>query len=139
MTTALTREEQLARMREYHFVNKERVQKRTKAFYIENRARILSERRAMYSPKLNREANLKNKYGLTLEAYMELYNAQEGRCAMCRISAPSFGRKGLVVDHNHQTGQLRGLLCLRCNIALGWFETSDFNLIQRYLDVYDRD
>ena len=63
-------------------------------------------------------------YGLTHEQYDELLAKQEYACATCRQKKP------LDVDHDHQTGKVRGLLCRRCNIAIGQFE-DDPDLIDR--------
>ena len=67
--------------------------------------------------------NLKHNYGMSLAEYRLLESQQEGLCIICG-DAPS-GASGsgqrLHVDHNHQTGKIRGLLCSRCNTALGLF------------------
>jgi len=55
------------------------------------------------------------KYGVTIEQYQTMLEAQDGRCAICRRES----EKPLCVDHNHETGKVRGLLCWHCNIALG--------------------
>lgn len=60
--------------------------------------------------------HLKAKYGLSLEDYTALLEKQGGRCAVC--GTPPDGRR-LSVDHNHETGEVRGLLCLNCNTTLG--------------------
>jgi len=62
--------------------------------------------------------NLK-KFGITLEEYEERLAAQGGVCLLC--SSLSAG-KLLAVDHDHQTGAVRGLLCGPCNMALGVLE-----------------
>lgn len=69
------------------------------------------------------EARMKSKYGITPEEHARRYLDQRGLCAICRDPERS-GRKadgtgGLVVDHNHDTGAVRGLLCARCNSAIG--------------------
>jgi len=64
-----------------------------------------------------RRAKLKNKYGISLEEYEEIFNAQKGKCAICRDSQ----KKLLCIDHDHLTGGIRGLLCQRCNTGLGQF------------------
>jgi hypothetical protein len=60
--------------------------------------------------------DLKRKYGMTLADFSHLLADQEYKCAIC------FREVNLVVDHNHLTGEVRGLLCGRCNRALGMLE-----------------
>lgn len=63
-------------------------------------------------------------YGLSLEDYNKIYDRQRGRCAICQRKPhqiPSRQRRRLVVDHDHTTEQVRGLLCHDCNLALGLF------------------
>lgn len=59
------------------------------------------------------------KYGITEEQYDAMYHAQNKQCAICRGDA---GPHELAVDHCHATGKIRGLLCLNCNKALGFFK-----------------
>lgn len=66
--------------------------------------------------------------GLTLEQYEDLLAAQEYRCAVCRRPARDDQRR-MAVDHNHRTGQIRGLLCYRCNYGIGWFRDNATNLV----------
>lgn len=66
-----------------------------------------------------RRSNLR-RYGLTTNDYEDLYSLQNGLCAIC--GNPQLNRKKhLSVDHDHETGIVRGLLCEKCNWALGWF------------------
>ncbi len=55
--------------------------------------------------------------------YEDLLLKQEGRCAICKTTDPGKRRNGIcdsfAVDHCHKTGEVRGLLCYRCNLALG--------------------
>lgn len=62
---------------------------------------------------------LKHTYGITLERYREMLSEQSGKCAICSKEHREGHRKGLVVDHNHTTGKVRGLLCYGCNAAIG--------------------
>lgn len=66
-----------------------------------------------------RERKLRE-YGLTTAAYDALVVQQAGRCAICPEQYSD--SKPLHVDHCHTTGDVRGLLCLRCNTALGLFQ-----------------
>lgn len=63
----------------------------------------------------------KKRYGMSREQYEALLEKQGGKCAICR--SPSPGRKAIFfcVDHCHETGKVRGLLCKRCNMGLGYF------------------
>lgn len=72
-------------------------------------------RRKTYLAKAYRRHNLKRNYGLTEEDRAELETKQAGKCAICQKIA------ALNVDHCHTSGDLRGLLCHKCNLALGGF------------------
>ncbi len=58
------------------------------------------------------------RYGITAEYFNEMYDLQEGRCGIC--DKPFQKRPD--VDHDHKTGEVRGLLCRGCNVGLGWAE-----------------
>lgn len=65
-----------------------------------------------------RAGALRRKYGLTVEEYESLLEGQGGACALCGVKPE--GRR-LLVDHDHETNRVRGLLCTRCNSALAQF------------------
>ena len=67
----------------------------------------------------HRKYKLERKYGLDVEQHAELIIAQGGKCAMedCRVPLTVS-----CVDHNHETGEVRGLLCPQCNLRLGRYE-----------------
>ena len=62
------------------------------------------------------------KYGLTLEQYERMLASQGGGCAVC--GGPPNGRGAFHVDHDHESGTVRGLLCHKCNTALGLVDES---------------
>lgn len=70
--------------------------------------------------RLDRWASRNYKYGVTKDYLIYLYEQQKGKCAIC-LEEPKTVR-GLHVDHCHQTGKVRGLLCHCCNTALGSFK-----------------
>jgi len=79
------------------------------------------------SRKYQRSKVYLKKYGITEEYYFLMLDAQGGCCAVCRIPAEaSRGRNPgrLVIDHDHITGVVRGLLCSPCNTAIGLFQDS---------------
>jgi len=63
--------------------------------------------------------DLMNNFGLTVSDYESLLAQQNGACLICKGNACKYR---LAVDHNHKTGKIRGLLCMRCNTKLGWYE-----------------
>ena len=67
----------------------------------------------------NRNTKLKQAYGLTHEQVEEMKRLQDYKCYVCYTHETEAGSKGLVVDHNHTTGQVRKMLCSKCNTALG--------------------
>lgn len=81
-----------------------------------------------------RAAKLRSKYGLSIEDFERIAAIQGDRCALCRTDTPG-GRGSWHVDHDHETGAIRGLLCMRCNRAIGMFEDSTdlLELAIRYL------
>lgn len=104
-----------------------------KAYYEKNREKILAQQRERSRKnyqenkeayaRRGRRARLKM-YGLTEAQYDEMYEAQDGSCAICRATQGRRKEKDhpLLVDHCHATGKVRGLLCQPCNSALGMFE-----------------
>jgi Autographiviridae endonuclease VII len=84
----------------------------------------------------NRRYHLKRTYGMTLDDYDAMLLSQNGVCAICGKPRPE--DRTLHVDHDHETGEIRGLLCFRCNNALGDFE-EQYALFQRAADYLDRD
>ena len=103
-------------------------------YYLRNaeacRERTRETRRK--KPWYPRESWLKHNYGLTKEAFLALLVGQDNRCAVCRdviLDAPrKAGVMAACVDHDHETGVVRGLLCSRCNVGLGQFLDSPARL-----------
>jgi hypothetical protein len=84
-----------------------------KSWYAKKRSEIIKIRREW---RKQTGADRRHAYGLSIEEFNALIDAQGGRCAIC-FEVPT-GR-GFHVDHCHLTGQIRGLLCRGCNLALG--------------------
>lgn len=65
----------------------------------------------------------KRRYGLTPEQYHQFLVAQGGKCAICGKDNIRNGKSiRMCVDHDHKTGKVRGLLCNRCNVEVGYIE-----------------
>ncbi len=86
--------------------------------YIENRETILAKQRDRIRNGDGKKYDLKRKFGITLEQYHDMVILQNGVCAICKKVDEDIK---LSVDHCHTTGKIRGLLCRRCNMALGLF------------------
>ena len=70
---------------------------------------------------------MKHYYGITVAEYDTIYDRQGGCCALCGISKPrgyetTAKISGFHIDHDHATGKVRGILCGKCNVALGKYE-----------------
>lgn len=70
------------------------------------------------------ESMVRRVYGLAPGAWDRLLAFQGGRCAICRRRAGR--RRALATDHNHRTGEVRGLLCSKCNRYLGWINDDPY-------------
>ena len=104
-----------------HRANPEPARARARKWAAENRERVLEQKEAYRQSgrkaEVGRKYHLKKNYGLSVERYDEMLDAQGGVCAIC--GAPPRDDISLHVDHDHATGAIRGLTCFRCNNALG--------------------
>ena len=66
------------------------------------------------------KSKLKHQYGITPEIYHAMYEGQDGKCYFCDTDRPRRGKRGLAIDHDKETGFVRGLLCRPCNA--GWVD-----------------
>lgn len=79
-------------------------------------------RRRDKNPDRNRENWLKRNYGISQEDYARMLAEQGGKCAICSLDEANSVWGRLAVDHDHQTGKIRGLLCSPCNTGIGNFK-----------------
>jgi hypothetical protein len=93
------------------------------------------------NPDGERGRHLMREYGITLQEYNAMEVQQGSVCAICK-QPETQERNGvkyrLAVDHCHKTGKIRGLLCFKCNSAMGQFEKRDVPIknIEEYLEKY---
>ena len=90
-----------------------------------------------YDPTRQRARILKARFRITSEEYDRLYARQGGVCAICQQPETALSRNGtvqpLAVDHDHTTSDVRGLLCMRCNLLLGMVE-KDYDRVEKMLE-----
>lgn len=87
-------------------------------------------------PQYDMRHYYKKIHGLSLEEYGAMLAAQDGLCAICR--KPEQLNQRMAVDHHHESGEIRGLLCFRCNTGIGKFY-EDITALARaieYLKAY---
>lgn len=88
-------------------------------------------RKKTYTPENKRKWQIRTRYGLTIEQVEELRASQGGSCAVCKKELKKFH-----IDHDHNTGKVRGLLCHRCNVMIGgWDDKEWLNSAMRYMGV----
>jgi len=98
-----------ARAQMYRQTNPDKVRQTLKDYAHRNREKILAYKRL-------------RTYGLTTEQFNQLKAHQKSLCAICTQPFAQGYRTRPHVDHNHQTGKVRGLLCSSCNCGLGYFQ-----------------
>lgn len=78
-------------------------------------------KREKYDQRSGKDANLRKMYGITVEDFDSMLSDQDNACACCGIPAGEAAGKysNLHVDHDHATGEIRGLLCFACNTGIG--------------------
>jgi hypothetical protein len=113
-------------------VRSEKIRLRERAYYLTNREAKIAYQKEWASKNKDKTAfhKMKYNYGINKEQYEELMKLQGNVCKICS----SAGK--LHVDHNHSTGKVRGLLCAKCNKALGLFKENKNSLAKaiEYLD-----
>ena len=112
---------------EYYIKNKRRIQLSQNKWRRSDKGRAsinkYRENNRPHIRKIMRNGNLLRRRGITIVDYEKRLEDQGGVCAICGTS--DSGRVGVFfVDHCHDTGNVRGLLCRRCNSGLGMFQES---------------
>ena len=86
------------------------------------------------NPDGNRGKHYKSRYGITMDDFVRMYEAQNGLCAICKQPETRKSRTGkpmsLCIDHDHVTGKVRDLLCIQCNHVVGFVERRKISAIE---------
>ena len=91
---------------------------------------------------VNRKHRLKREYNMTVKEYSTMLQQQNGVCAICGKSETHTNQGGVMplsIDHNHKTGKVRGLLCARCNITLGFVKDNKNLLLKLAIYLEEKD
>ena len=109
------KEQEAARQRIYNKTPKRK--KYIRKWKEENRERINELARKRYTTDGRWEKQLRDRFGLEPEQYWKMHEEQKGLCAICE--KPQCVGTKLDVDHDHETGKVRALLCRHCNTGIG--------------------
>ena len=92
-----------------------------------------------YNAEARRRRALKEHYNITPEDYDRMFFEQDGKCAICLGTESYHTSPRLHVDHCHNTGAVRGLLCSKCNTGIAKFEDQPESLRRAadYLEIYN--
>jgi hypothetical protein len=102
--------------RRWHEKNRDKIAENKRKHYLANRDKYLL---------IERERSYRKLYGIGVEDYNTMFIAQGGACAICKSKTSGKKNPCFAVDHCHETGIIRGLLCTACNVRLGyltWYE-----------------
>lgn len=133
--------ERAKRWRSKHLERLRKEQAERRAKYPERTKEVKQKWKALNKNKIRNYGLVKN-YGITIEEYDAMNLKQKGVCAICKQPETKLNKNGtvhkLAVDHCHKTGKVRGLLCFKCNAAIGFFEKRDIPIIdvELYLAQY---
>lgn len=134
---------ELSRSKKYYWRNPEKYRSAARERRKNNPDRYKTYVRRYREKNVDAERgrHLMREYGITIEQYNIMEAQQNGLCAICK-QPETQERKGvkyrLAVDHCHKTGKIRGLLCFKCNSAMGSFEKRDIPMsnVESYLEKY---
>lgn len=121
--------------REWRKKNPEKAKQKTYEWRKKNPERMKQQRKVWYITKGKQRYNdrieqirnrtLQRRYGITLDEAKEIFESQNHKCKICGRELKLYGSKNAEdtahIDHNHTTGQVRGILCSSCNTGLGKF------------------
>ncbi len=91
------------------------------------------------SPRLVMSVKLKTRYGLSLDDVEKMREHQSNRCKICLKPFSELGKKEVHLDHNHETGKARSILCRACNLGIGFLRENPFALARSiaYLKMHN--
>jgi len=134
------RECQSSYNKDYYIKNKDLIIPKVEKYYLDNIEKYRDKRKEKYNsnkeyfkdnakkyiknnPNKHRQYQFKSRYGIDYKEWERLNELQNGKCKICGIVGNDTKRY-LMLDHCHTTGKVRGLLCNKCNLALGHFKDS---------------
>ncbi len=132
----------------YRRTHPEITSKRWKRYYNRHRERMIKRTRD-YEKQIGKKEYVKRykkynksmkfkRYNLSEEKYHEMRKEQQQKCAMCLNLFKEDKPKSIHIDHNHETGKVRGILCDGCNLFLGRIESPEYSKRLKIAQAYLR-
>lgn len=121
--------------REYRLSHREKFKEYQKTYYKKNKEEVNRRNNKRYSDDLEgnrlkkKAAAIKRKYNISIEEYKTLIASSGNKCEICS------SKENLCIDHCHDTGRIRGVLCRKCNLTLSYIENNDIKIFKRYLKI----
>lgn len=139
----MTEEERKLKRKEYYQLHKEEKKEKSRQYYLTHKEEIKDYKKEYHKKRKDihkeicRKNDLKRKFGITIDDYNLMLEKQNHCCLICGRHRNIFS-KDFAVDHNHITGEVRGLLCSKCNQGLGKFndDTELLHKAIKYLDSF---
>ncbi len=140
------------KQKEYNVVHKEERKEYEKQWRIKNKKKVKKHKKEYNEKHKNQRKEYLNKnkekikivkrkydklvrfknHNITEEQYIEIFNKQKGRCNICGKHQDEL-KTALHIDHNHLTGKIRGLLCMKCNRGIGYLN-DNIDLLLKAID-----
>ena len=117
---------------EYYQKNKTQIVAKTKRYYYATKDARRAKAREMRDPGAERSDKLTARYGVDQVSYLKMLIKQGGVCKICKRD-PGFGKDGrrlLQIDHCHDKGKIRGILCPSCNRGIAMFKHDPMLLLE---------
>lgn len=132
----------LEKQKKYLSDNSEKRKTYVKKYHLENKDKIKEKSKEKWSNlsrEQKREINCK-KMGISIFWWNETFKSQNYSCAICKSEVPK-SKNDFCIDHCHSSGKIRGILCYKCNLAIGYFQddTVIINNAIMYLNKFKSD
>ena len=117
------REKMIEKSRQYRSIHRDKRNEYNRKYRMRHYDKVVAANKLWRKQNPDKAKAIRRKerlkrYGITQEEYNKILDRQDGKCAICRIQFGST-KRSFAVDHNHETNEVRGILCHRCNQAIG--------------------
>ena len=107
---------------EYYKKHRIAIRARQSKYYVDHKDdfRKRNVKFTKTNPSYQKEQNMLNAYGLSLAQYNKMIAQQNNKCCICKTAFTIDKKNSIHIDHDHESGKVRGILCSHCNVLLGY-------------------